>query len=175
MNLEMSDFYPWLVANSAVLVNTTLSTVLAMTFIADTGVTMSTVLRGRAPNHVTMCFVLSLCTSVITLAMFAGREWAGRKYIGLYVVLWVTFISLWAVIFAVARIAHSSWSELERHNSSRSTWNVRKEEEQRRTVSADNDGIQLQDMRGVIPHTVAEEHGGSFALTSGRSAVQLIV
>ena len=108
-NLSLRDVAPWMHANNTVLTQFSLTSILALTIVADTGVSVSVVMRGRAPRHILVGFVLSGCTSFIALFVFAGRELASSRQTVIYVALWNVFLFLWAVTVFVMTAGHLKW------------------------------------------------------------------
>lgn len=92
------DVAPWRNANNCMITHFTLSAVVSLTMLADARTSLSAVLRGKAPLHVTAGLVASTFTSCIVLVMFAGREFASRDQRPFYFVANVCVTLLWAVI-----------------------------------------------------------------------------
>ena len=111
-SLSSKDVSPWLTANNTTILHLTFSVALGSTLIADASTSLSAVLRGKAPSYVTVGFALSMCTSLIPLAMFAGREFAGRRQSAMYSTASVSFILLWAINLGVVSAGHSSQDAL---------------------------------------------------------------
>ena len=102
------DISPWLTANSAIIVHFSFSAALAFTLLADANISLSAILRGLAPLRLKIGFAVSVCTSLIPLGMFAGREFSDGSQAVLYSAAYAIFMSLWAAIFLIASAGHSS-------------------------------------------------------------------
>ena len=74
LDRSSEDIQPWLHANNCIISQYTLSVVLSLTMLADARTSLSAVLRGRAPLHVTVGLALAICASLIVLMMFAGGK-----------------------------------------------------------------------------------------------------
>ena len=99
-DLERSseDIQPWLNANNCVISQFTMSGFVSLTMLADARTSLSAVLRGRAPLHVTAGLAMTIFTSCTVLVMFAGREWGGADQKTLYDMAYACFMFLWFII-----------------------------------------------------------------------------
>ena len=102
---------PWLTANTCVLTHFAFSMLLTNTIVADTGHTLNAALRGKAPWHIKVALGLSLSTSLLAMAMFAGREWSGERQVSVYSYAFIVFQLLWALVGGIVFVAHSSWAQ----------------------------------------------------------------
>ena len=148
---DSMDIEPWLIANSIMIKHLTFSTALAVTLVADARTSFTDVLRGRAPVHVMIALAVTLCNSLLSLALFAGREFSGRQQQLWYRTAETTFTFLWCVTGCCC------WLSLRaaRHHAQRST--------SRTTISAPTE---------VDDHDVsASQRRDSFLATFGSAAV----
>lgn len=153
----MEELEPWLLANNAILVQLASSSFVAITLVADTRASLSAVLRGKAPRHITSLFVFSICTAFISLIMFAGRENAGERQLELYRALYAIFILLWIGMIGAGAVAHSSYQK----------------ERGARSASS-----RLAPMTTVLGSGVGEEKddaAGTFSATSCEAAMSAVV
>ena len=107
-DLSAKDIAPWQAANAAVIIHVTLAAVLEATLIADANISLGAVLRGAAPLCLTVGLAVLTLTSLIALALFAGREFCGGDQEVLYSTLFVVFLLLWVLTFGVVAAGHSS-------------------------------------------------------------------
>lgn len=91
------DVEPWLIASTAMITHATLSAVLAATLIADARTSVSAILRGKAPVCVTVGFGMSLFALLLSLTLFAGREFSDGQQASLYSAAYVLFMLSWMV------------------------------------------------------------------------------
>ena len=101
------DVRPWLDANNTVLLHLTFSAALSLTLLADSRTSLSAVLRGLAPLYEKVGLTIVFVTSLIPLAMFAGREWCDRQQQPLYSVASTSTSLLWAVAVGVLAAGHT--------------------------------------------------------------------
>jgi len=102
------DALPWMEANSLMITHFTLATALTITVLADSRISVSAILRGKAPRYVTVGFGAVMCNSIIPLALFAGREFADRRHDSTYAASQISFRLLWIGIFIIMVAGHSS-------------------------------------------------------------------
>ena len=96
---------PWLWANSAMLMQFTFSALLAATVFADAGSSLSVMLRGKAPEHVSVSFALMSCTSLLALILFAGREFAGERQLVLFTQVYNLITLLWVMNIGITVVS----------------------------------------------------------------------
>jgi hypothetical protein len=101
LDRSSEDIQPWLHANNCIISQYTMSVVLSLTMLADARTSLSAVLRGRAPLHVTVGLALAICASLIVLMMFAGREFSDADEASFYSVANACFMLLWIVIAGI--------------------------------------------------------------------------
>ena len=102
------DISPWIDANNTVLVNFTLSAVLSLTLLADSRTSISSVLRGLAPLHVGLGLAVVFVASLISLTMFAGREFGDHQQGSLYNAAHASVLLLWVVSVGILTAGHAS-------------------------------------------------------------------
>lgn len=102
------DAVPWLIANSVTITHFTLAAALTTTIIADAGTSASTILRGKAPLYASLGFAAVMFTSLIPLALFAGREFSDRRQGSVYSAADAAFVLLWVGMFTSMAYGHSS-------------------------------------------------------------------
>ena len=96
---------PWLWANTAMLMQFTFSALLAATVFADAGSSLSVMLRGKAPQHVSVSFALMSCTSLLALILFAGREFAGERQLVLFTQVYNLITLLWVLNIGITVVS----------------------------------------------------------------------
>lgn len=107
-NRTTEDASAWLTANSTIITHFTLSAMLALTVLADVRTSLSAVLRGMAPLHVNVGLAFLCIASLISLTIFAGREFSAANQEPLYSASYAVVLVLWVVIFGVVSAGHMS-------------------------------------------------------------------
>ena len=163
-DMSALDFTPWFSATSSVITHFALSTALAATLLADARTSVSAVLRGMAPLYVTVGFVVSIVTSLIPVAMFAGREFGDRRQASLYSSAYSTFMLLWVVNGCIMMRGHAAQNARRARRTSQldapATAAVRREE---------NEEFDRSQSAQVSPRRISfsAASGGSAAISAG--------
>ena len=133
--------HPIALSNGSMLASACVYACYSFIFLSDARCTVKQILRGLAPAHVMLGFALAVFSTIISVFMFAGREFAGAAESQLFEFVQVSLGGVYFILMFVMFCGHFRW---------RSKHVTNEESARRRRSSADtgftDEGHQLSDV-----------------------------